>query len=408
MNNVQKQFIDLLSQSIRNDVVIKKYDGVDFEEILNLAKSHKVEGIIYSALNKSELVSEIEIEQLNELKKIVFNTGVGQIRGINNLSNIFSYFNDEKIPLIVLKGLVVRNFYPRPEQRSMCDADILIHRKDLEKVKKLLIKLGYILDEHEASHHIKLIHHSYPVIEVHWHIIKRDGFSGDIDNFERMLWDEAIKVKVGKSEVLSLGYDDLVLHLCMHMAAHLASSGFGLRQLCDLVLLVEKKGTSINWNSFLVKAKMYGFERFSIVMFILCKKLFNMDIPKELNIKNMNNEKYIDTLINEIFEAGVHGKKDMVSNFGNQLAFNFENKDRNATLGAIKRFLLFIFPPITNMAKKYEYAKRNKILIPIAWVHHLLSGIFSNDYKVKDKFKFMTSGVGISVKKNKLLQWLEL
>lgn len=407
MDNTQKQFIELLSKSIRREVAVEKYDNVNWEEILNLAKSHKVEGIFYSALSKSGLSSEIEVEQLKMLKKIVFNTGVGQIRSINNLSDIFQCFENENIPLIVLKGLVVRDFYPQPEQRSMCDADVLIHKEDLEKTKDLLIGMGYILDDHEASHHIKLFHRIYPVIEVHWHIIKRDGFNGNIEEFEKNIWENAINVNVGKTQVLSLGYEDLALHLCMHMAAHLASSGFGLRQLCDLVLLVEKKGQVINWNDFLSKARKYGFERFSKIIFNVCNKLFNMDIPKEIG-DEINHDKYINLLINEIVEAGVHGKKDMVNSFGNQLAFNFKDKDNNATVGAIKRFLQFIFPQVENMSDKYHYAKKVKLLIPIAWIHHLFNGIFSSDYKTKDKLKFVSSGVGVSVKKNKLLEWLEL
>ncbi|MEG1312098.1 MAG: nucleotidyltransferase family protein [Romboutsia sp.] len=407
MNNTQAQFIELLSKSIRSEVTIKKYDDVNWQEILGIAKSHKVEGIIYSVLKKSGLSSEIENESLEELKKIVFNTGVVQIRSINNLETIFECFNNENIPVIVLKGLVVRDFYPQPEQRSMCDVDILIHKEDLERTKELLFGMGYMLDEHEASHHIKLFHRIYPVIEVHWHIVKRDGFNGNIEEFETNIWVNTINVNVEKTQVLSLGYEDLVLHLCMHMASHLASSGFGLRQLGDLVLLVENKGEIINWNIFISNAKKYGFERFSKIIFNVCNKLFDMDIPKEIAYE-IDQDKYIDLFINEIVESGVHGKKDMVNSFGNQLAFNFEDKDNNATVGAIKRFLKFIFPPIENMSDKYSYAKKVKLLIPIGWIHHLFNGIFSSDYKAKDKLKFVSSGVGVSVKKNKLLEWLEL
>ncbi len=39
----------------------------------------------------------------------------------------------------VLKGLVVREYYPQPEQRSMSDADIFVKAKELNKSKKILI-----------------------------------------------------------------------------------------------------------------------------------------------------------------------------------------------------------------------------------------------------------------------------
>ena len=409
MNNAEKQFVDILSAGIRGKVADKIYENVEWDEVIDLANKHKVEGIIYLALRKSNLVSKVGEKRINLLKQKAAITGIGQSRHISGLSIVFNKIIEENIPVIVLKGLVVRDFYPQPDQRTMSDADILVHKDDVEKVKKLLIEMGYIfLEDHKASHHIALVHHKYPVIEVHWNLFKRDGFSNDLEHYERLIWNRAIKVNVGEAEVLSLSYEDLALHLCMHMAAHLAATGFGVRQLCDLVLLVEKRGEEIDWNSFIMKARMYGFEKFSLIMFLLCKELFQMEISKELEVKSVNNKKYVSALIDEIFESGVHGKKEMANQFATQVAFNFEDKDSNATLGAIKRYFRFIFPRIDDMSDKYSYAKKFKILAPIAWIHHLFVGIFASEYTFKDKFEFLTKGAARAVNRNKLLDWMEL
>ena len=409
MNNAQKQFVDILSAGIRGKAADKIYDNVDWDEVIDLANKHKVEGIVYLALRKSNLVSKIGEKRINLLKQKAAITGIGQSRHISGLSTVLNKITEENIPLIVLKGLVVRDFYPQPDQRTMSDADILVHKDDVEKVKQLLIDMGYIfLEDHKASHHIALVHHKYPVVELHWNLFKRDGFSNELEHYERLIWKRAIKVNVGETEVLSLSYEDLALHLCMHMAAHLASTGFGVRQLCDLVLLVEKKGEEIDWNSFIMKARMYGFEKFNLIMFLLCKELFYMEVPKELEVKSVNNKKYVSALIDEIFEAGVHGKKEMSNQFATQVAFNFEDKDSNATLGAIKRYFRFIFPRIDDMSDKYSYAKKFKILAPIAWIHHLFAGIFTSEYSFKDKFEFLTKGAATAVNRNKLLDWMEL
>lgn len=409
MNNAEKQFVDILSAGIRGKVADKIYENVEWDEVIDLANKHKVEGIIYLALRKSNLVSNVGEKRINLLKQKAAITGIGQSRHISGLSIVFNKIIEENIPVIVLKGLVVRDFYPQPDQRTMSDADILVHKDDVEKVKQLLIDMGYIfLEDHKASHHIALVHHKYPVIEVHWNLFKRDGFSNDLEHYERLIWNRAIKVNIGEAEVLSLSYEDLALHLCMHMAAHLAATGFGVRQLCDLVLLVEKKGEEIDWNSFIMKARMYGFEKFSLIMFLLCKELFQMEIPKQLEVKSVNNKKYVSALIDEIFESGVHGKKEMANQFATQVAFNFEDKDSNATLGAIKRYFRFIFPRIDDMSDKYSYAKKFKILAPIAWIHHLFVGIFASEYTFKDKFEFLTKGAATAVNRNKLLDWMEL
>ena len=408
MNTTEKQFIDLLSNSIRNEVCKKKYDNVDWNELMNLSRKHKIEGLIYSALNKSRLLENIDEDKVNELKKEVFFTGVTQISNMSKLEIVFNEFSKENVPVIVLKGLVVREYYPQPEQRSMSDADILIKAKDLNKSKKILIDLGYTEVDAEASHHIKYIKSGYPMIELHWHVMKRDGFSDELDLFEDDIWDRTIEVKVKGAKVLSLGYEDLALHLCMHMAAHLAASGFGVRQIADLVLLVEKKGHLIDWTLFINKAEEFGFKKFIIIMFKICNILFSMDIPKEMAVYKIDDEEMFESLISTIFDGGVYGKKDMASNFANQVAFNYKGKDSNATIGAIRRYFRFIFPSIETMSDKYSYARKIRILTPIAWIHHLFSGIFRKEYNFTDKIIFLTKGAKESVEKNKILSWMEL
>lgn len=408
MNTTEKQFIDLLSNSIRNEVCKKKYDNVDWNELMNLSRKHKIEGLIYSALNKSRLLENIDEDKVNELKKEVFFTGVTQISNMSKLEKVFNEFSKENVPVIVLKGLVVREYYPQPEQRSMSDADIFVKAKDINKSKKILIDLGYTEIDAEASHHIKYIKSGYPMIELHWHVMKRDGFSDELDLFEDDIWDRTIEVKVKGAKVLSLGYEDLALHLCMHMAAHLAASGFGVRQIADLVLLVEKKGHLIDWTLFINKAEEFGFKKFIIIMFKICNILFSMDIPKEMAVYKIDDEEMFESLISTIFDGGVYGKKDMASNFANQVAFNYKGKDSNATIGAIRRYFRFIFPSIETMSDKYSYARKIRILTPIAWIHHLFSGIFRKEYNFTDKIRFLTKGAKESVEKNKILSWMEL
>ena len=408
MNTTEKQFIDLLSNSIRNEVCKKKYDNVDWNELINLSRKHKIEGLIYSALNKAELLENIDEDKVKDLKKEVFFTGVTQISNMSKLEKVFNEFSKENVPVIVLKGLVVREYYPQPEQRSMSDADIFVKAKDINKSKKILIDLGYTEIDAEASHHIKYIKSGYPMIELHWHVMKRDGFSDELDLFEDDIWDRTIEVKVKGAKVLSLGYEDLALHLCMHMAAHLAASGFGVRQIADLVLLVEKKGHLIDWTLFINKAEEFGFKKFFIIMFKICNILFSIDIPKEMAVYKIDDEEMFESLISTIFDGGVYGKKDMASNFANQVAFNYKGKDSNATIGAIRRYFRFIFPSIETMSDKYSYARKIRILTPIAWIHHLFSGIFRKEYNFTDKIRFLTKGAKESVEKNKILSWMEL
>ena len=37
--------------------------------------------------------------------------------------------------------------------------------------------------------------------------------------------------------------EDLLVYLCIHMAKHFINSGFGIRQVCDVLLLVEQRSS---------------------------------------------------------------------------------------------------------------------------------------------------------------------
>ena len=102
MNNAQKQFVDILSAGIRGKAADKIYDNVDWDEVIDLANKHKVEGIVYLALRKSNLVSQIGSERINVLKNKSVFTEIEQSKHISGLSIVFNKIIEENIPVIVL------------------------------------------------------------------------------------------------------------------------------------------------------------------------------------------------------------------------------------------------------------------------------------------------------------------
>lgn len=401
MDKIQTQIVSILNAGIHgNKIDFNSNENIDWESIIEESKEHKVEALVYSAIGKDTLKS-IDNELLEVWKKETFMSGVGQFRHIKNVSEFLSEFNKQSIPVIVLKGLVIRDLYPRPELRTMCDADLIIHKEDLEKVKNLLLNLGYI--EKVTSDKDVCFIRGNTYVEIHWSIANEKSFN-NVELFEEIIWKNAMKVKVGDSEVLSMCYEDLLVHICMHMAAHIKYLGFGIRQLCDLVLFVEKKGNIINWDKFIEKINMLGIYKFTVAIFNICNKLFDMEIPEILNKREIINDKYIFLLIEDIFSNGVHGKRDKASSFSKVISYA-NKEEKRSTLNSFKKLY---FPSSDILSDKYSYAKSNKFLLPFAWIHRLFLAILNNKYSLKDKIKFMIFGMSVSKKRNNLISWLEL
>lgn len=409
MDNSQKYIVTMLNAAIRKEnAEISDYKDIDWNELINEADEHKVTPLIYSSINKTNIISNIDKDTLNTLKRKVFNSSIGQSRHIKTVASVLDSFNKADIPVIVLKGLVVRDYYPMPDLRTMCDADVLVHEEDLDKVSALMISLGYTKTKEKDDHGAHIVFHKgSSVFEVHWTLINDRFFKGD-KSFEKKLWDDAMEVEVGRVKTLSLSLEDLAVHLCTHMAVHLAYSGFGVRQLTDLVVLVEKKGKQIDWVSFIDKTKESGVYKFSIAIFTICNKLFNMEIPKEISKEPKIKEKYIDQLIQDIFDNGVHGKKDKDRVFANEFAFDQGEGAADGSMSIFKKFMKLLFPPVSQMSDKYNYAKKFIVLAPVAWIHHLIEGLINKDYSFSSKMKMATSTVSVANKRNKLLKELDL
>lgn len=409
MNNTQKQIIYMLTAAIRKKYVkFKRDEKINWNEVIEEAEAHKVVPLIYSSINRTEALNIMDEITLNILKKKVFKSSITQSSHIKNVASILEEFNNAVIPIIVLKGLVVRDYYPIPDLRTMCDADVLVKEKDLEKVSSLMISLGFnqINEKDDHGAHV-VFYKGSTIFEVHWTLINDSFFKGD-KSFEDMIWDNTIEVEVGRVKALSLSLEDLAVHLCAHMAVHLAYSGFGVRQLTDLVVLVEQKGREIDWTSFIRKAKESGVYKFSIAIFTICNKLFDMEIPEDIKKEEKLKDKYINQLIEDIFASGVHGKKDKDRVFANEFAFDQGEGTTDSSSNIIKKFIKLLFPPIKQLSDKYNYAKKFIILAPVAWIHHLIEGILNKDYSFGSKMKMVTSTLYIANKRNKLLRELEL
>ncbi|PNT93567.1 hypothetical protein CDQ83_08730 [Clostridium thermosuccinogenes] len=408
MDNVQAQFVELLSCAIRGKKVDERTLGkYDWKELLEYADVHHVIGLVYSALPKSGEFTGADERLLEQFKKETALTIVGQIQHIRQVAYVLGKFKEVNIPVILLKGLVVRGLYPLPELRTMCDADVLVKESDLGKVDELMKNIGYAEGE-KSPVHVSYFNKDYNRIEVHWTIEDRRFFNDEY-GLEEDMWQRAEKTKIGEIEALSFAPEDLALHLCIHMAVHIITGGFGIRQLCDLVLLVEKKGYSINWQSFCEKMEKWGIEKFVSALFMLCNQLFHMPIPDEIE-KNTSriDMDIVDNLAEDIISGGVYGKKDLPYIFANEMAYDHEGRHAGSTTGVMMRLLKLLFPPWDRLSDQYAYARKYKILLPVAWLHHIISGIRRREYGWNEKIRFLKSVIFISRKRHELLKRLEL
>lgn len=403
MNLTQKQIVEFIKSAINGEKA-NINEQIDWESIISLSREHKIEALVYSAI-PNKVKDTIPSELLNLWKKEVFMSGITQQRHMKEMENVLKEFNKADIDVLVLKGLVIRDLYNTPTLRTMSDADIVVKESNLEKSKEVLTRIGYT-EYKQTPNDFMFIKSGCLPIELHWDLVD-DHFFKQISKFEEDMWPNILPVNIGEAYANEMELEDLAIFQCIHMAKHIVYRGFGIRHLIDFTLLVDKRGSEINWADFLDRCKKYGIYKFVLQVMLTCNVLFDMSIPSDIDFITNEDKSYLDEFIRDIFESGVHGKQDFVSSVASEFAYTAD-KESGKNESSFKRYMRFLFPKVETMSDTYNYAKKYKVLHPVAWGHHLIRGVFNKDYSLKEKIKFTTDTVSVSQKRNDLINYLEL
>ncbi|AJG97775.1 hypothetical protein LF65_01160 [Clostridium beijerinckii] len=404
MEAYQKTIINILKASIwRQKFRYDKNIIIEWPLLIKEAREHNISSLVYYSLDRRYL-ENINIDILEQWKKEIFIVNLIQRNNINNVLGIIDDLKKHGIEIIVLKGIVLREFYTRPEFRTMGDIDILIKRDDYDKVKSYLISIGYeCIDEEKNEVHQGFTSKGRLEIEVHWNLINNKYFHGNIEEFEKNLWNNSIEININGVKARMLSFNDFFFHMCLHMAVHAKFSGFGLRQLYDLSVFIINRYNELDWDYLIKKSEQYKILKFTQGLILLCNKLFKIEVPSKI-LTNAINIKELDLLLENILISGVHGKKEEIEDF--KALYRYGTNEYHIESNLL-RIIKFLFPGKSEMMSRYSYAKRSYFLLPVAWMHRAFRGICVK-YGVINIFRNSKKAMSLGKQRNKLIKSFEL
>lgn len=228
---------------------------------------------------------------------------------LHELDNILKNFNNEKIPVIVLKGAdLAQNTYPDIAFRPMSDIDLLVNKQDLKLVDLVFKQLGY--NKVQPTKHCK---HSFHItyiktknnlqipIEIHWSLVNPLFFSKI--NLT-LLWERAEVNKSGKNNFLTLCLEDSLLYLCWHGCRHGYSRFIWIY---DIALLIKNNGLNVDkLIEYSKKFKIHNSFEFCMVL--------TSDLLGTRNILENNYQKISTARFNALAKYFVKIHSNIVSN----------------------------------------------------------------------------------------------
>lgn len=223
----------LFNRDLTIDQTLTKQELV---EVYKLSKKHDMAHIVGISLAKAGLLENApEIAERFEKEQYL---AVFRYENFKyETDRLCKTFDEQKIPYILLKGAVIRDFYPEPWMRTSCDLDVLVKEEDLDTaITALTEKLGYAVGGNKNFHDIDLFSESGIHLELHFNIKE------NIPAFDKVLsrvWEYAKKTDEDL-EGLIVTNEFLLYHLTAHAAYHFVGGGCGVRPLTDIYLLKNK------------------------------------------------------------------------------------------------------------------------------------------------------------------------
>lgn len=270
----------------------------------------------------------------------------------------------------VLKGQTVARLYKRPDMRVSSDVDILIDQKDAAEWTIRLKNAGYNVEtQSKIEHHFAAVHPLGGLLEVHTEMYYKT--TEDILLKGLVSYDEPYMDCGG---FRSLGINDALMFLTVHLLKHFFNGAAGLRQICDLLVHMQHYKNDIDWKKYNELMEKLGFSGFvSAIKGIGCK-YFGFDFENA-------DEESGDLLLDDTEIGGNFGRNETDAGsfyytFLKQRT-GMTEKEFNAYYDKHSRGTAFdrMFPRLNSMQRQFPKLIKAPWLLPAYWVIRL-GGIF--------------------------------
>lgn len=413
MDNNEFYLLKIISAAIRGKRPAEpKFHPVEWERIFSGAAEHEVHTLIYPSIRMLAPAVQPPPHLFDQWEKGCLILAAKQLHYMNEAYQVLRSLGESNISVIVVKGLLLRELYPYPELRTMGDIDLLIKPEDGARAGAVLEALGYSRNRHTGL--VEAFKSgNFLSIELHYALFDPEAYV-NLNEFEKQLWVHAKSSTIGGQSVLTLSLEDNLIYLLQHMAKHFRSAGFGLRQLCDVILFIEAHAAEIDWTYFWSTVKQYGYESFIITVFEICRQFLGLQqVPPPSGCEsNTADQEAVLMLIEDIFSSGVFGHKNKSRGLSGGITKNLSNNEITGTQPKFESCVSFIsnvlFPSYLKLHERYSYARKLPLLLPVAWLHRALFTCFIRYNSPLKAWGIIKNAQGIASERAKLIRKLGL
>ncbi len=367
MDRIYEFFLNILQMALQGRQLTGNEDiSTDqWSEILHLAKAHNVLPLVYNAsFSHPNLANSAVIR--SQVRQLV----ILQTVKTNEFMHLYEKLTTAGCTPLVVKGLICRRLYPNPDLRLSTDEDILVPAEQVNSCYQIFKDFGMHTETSENQFDLE---YEIPFrkkdgmlyVEMHKSLFPPQSQAyGDWNKFFENISERAIE----DNGIMTLSYTDHLMYLICHAFKHFLHSGFGIRQVCDIVMYANKYGSQIDWQCIYNNCTAINAQTFAATLFTIGEKYLVFDREKACYPQYWHDTAVDETnILTDLLSAGVFGGADMSRKHSSNMtldavAADKQGKKAKTTLKGT------LFPSAEKLKGRYTYLNEKPYLLPKAWV----------------------------------------
>lgn len=274
----------------------------DVAEILEEAERQTVTALIFDAMTMYGIKSPIRVM----LKYFSYSEVVKQYNRKLNAASLAlgRLLSQNGVDYAIVKGQVLANLYPKPLLRQPGDIDFYCDSNDFERAKRIINQTWRIkFEENYSKKHLSFVYKGV-AFEMHFLLIK--FYNKRKNNYWECLLhnDNGSDVLIDGKPVKTLSPSLHTLYVFLHLYSHLMNLGIGLRQFCDLAVMLHACQSEIDYEELKQELKTLGMEK----AFCACGSILvrQLGLPAEEfpYVLTDKDEHYANKILNVVFYRG--------------------------------------------------------------------------------------------------------
>ena len=293
---------------------------------------------------------------------------------------LLDYMEKNNCPLIIIKGVVISNNYPKPEYRVSVDIDAIYAGSTPETALDLLRNYGFEVNYDIKDHHYICKKPGIGILELHTQLFNHgysENWLGSV-NVADYIHLTSIPVEIEGRTIHSLAHTDHFLYIVLHSFKHFMSVGSNFRMMADTIIFAHANAGDIDWARAYKLLDELSLRQFVMTLFTIGEKHLLLDMAKIPGYEAVM-ESMTEALINDLFDTT---ERQDYSAISNSLFFGLSQKTLKKIYSSKFRYILhYMFSKNNFSAPRYSYLKKRAWLLPVAWIHRIFYNLFARKKK---------------------------